>query len=140
VSSAAEQPPPIVGVYETVLYGPDLPALTAFYTEMLGLRRIGVGMEKLLTACRLPDGGVLLLFDPAVSGILGREVPEHGATGPGHIAFSVRASDLARWREYLERQGVDIEREVRWSQGLESIYVRDPGGNSVEFAGGELWD
>jgi catechol 2,3-dioxygenase-like lactoylglutathione lyase family enzyme len=140
MNAASGRSPPLLGVYETVLYGPDLPALTSFYTELLGLRRIEAGMERLLSACRLPDGGVLLLFDPAVSGAPGREVPEHGAAGPGHIAFRVSGDDLARWREYLERHGVEIERAVRWSQGVESIYVRDPAGNSVEFAVGELWD
>ena len=132
--------PPILGVYETVLYGPDLPALTRFYTEVIGLRQIHVGFDELLTACRLPDGGVLLLFDPSVSSVPGREVPEHGAAGPGHIAFRVRAEDLEPWREHLERCGLELEREVRWADGLTSLYVRDPAGNSVEFANGELWD
>ena len=134
------EPPPLLGVYETVLYGPDLAALTRFYTELIGLRRISVGFGELLTACRLPDGGVLLLFDPAASGVPGREVPAHGATGPGHIAFQVHAEDLAGWRAYLDRRGVELEREVQWSESLTSIYIRDPAGNSVEFVGGEIWD
>ena len=32
-----------------------------------------------------------------------------------------------------------IEREIHWEAELASIYVRDPAGNSVELANGELW-
>ena len=131
--------PQLQAVYETVLYGPDLAALAAFYTELFGLSRIEGGPPDLLVACRVPDGGVLLLFDPAAASASGREVPAHGATGPGHVAFRVSPEQLAAWREHLERHGVEIEREVRWSEDLCSTYVRDPACNSVEFANGDLW-
>ena len=138
--SASGRPPPLEGIYETVLYGPDLGALAHFYIDLLGLRQIEGGPADLLVACRLPDGGVLLLFDPAAAGATGREVPAHGSTGPSHVAFRVAPEELMAWQAWLELRGVEIEREVHWSDGLRSIYMRDPAGNSVELAGGELWD
>jgi catechol 2,3-dioxygenase-like lactoylglutathione lyase family enzyme len=119
-------------VYETVVYAPDLAAATAFYGDVLGLREVDDG------AFRLDDGGILLLFDPARSSQPGRPVPSHGATGAGHVAFSVEGLDA--WRERLREAGVELEQEKEWARGgARSIYVRDPAGNSVEFVEGDLW-
>jgi catechol 2,3-dioxygenase-like lactoylglutathione lyase family enzyme len=129
--------PGILGVYETVLYG-DVPALTAFYRDILGLRVVD-GPDELAAACRLPDGGMLLLFDPERSSLPGRRVPSHGASGPGHIAFLVPRGQLLRWLEEFVERGVEIDRDVEWSSGARSLYVRDPSGNSVELTEDELW-
>lgn len=128
------------GVYETVLYGSDVPALAAFYAEIVGLRSLETAADGLFAACRTPDGGVLLLFDPAMSAVEGRTVPSHGASGPGHVAFTVGRGERDAWRERLREAGVPIEREVQWSPAAVSIYVRDPAGNSVEFVDGEIWE
>src|SRR5262245_4610608 len=103
-----------------------------FYEDVLGLRLVD-GPDELSAAFRPPDGGVLLLFDPARSGEAGRAVPSHGADGAGHIAFTAPPGDLDRWRGRLEELGVEIEREVEWGGGRRSLYVRDPAGNSVEL-------
>jgi catechol 2,3-dioxygenase-like lactoylglutathione lyase family enzyme len=129
--------PRIRGIYETVLYG-DVPALEAFYRQVLGLRLVD-GPDELAAAFRLPDGAVLLLFDPERSGRPGRPVPSHGASGPGHVAFRVPKGELDRWRETLLEQGVEIDRDVEWDGGRRSLYVRDPAGNSVELTEDELW-
>ena len=92
---------------------------------------------KLMAVLRLGGGGVLLLFDPAAAGAPGRFVPSHGTTGAGHLAFGV--ADLDAWRRHLGSHDVEIEREIDWGSERASIYVRDPAGNSVEFARGELW-
>lgn len=128
----------LTGVYETVLYGHDLPALTAFYRDVLGLRLVD-GPDDLLAALRLPDGGVLLLFDPEVAARPGRAVPAHGGSGRGHVAFSLAAGGIAVWRERLAERGIELEQEVAWGEGRRSLYVRDPAGNSVELVEGELW-
>jgi len=130
--------PPLARVYETVLYGGDLEALAAFYGGVLGLRLVEP-MDELGAAFRLEDGAMLLLFDPSRASLPERPIPSHGATGPGHVAFAVRAGSLEEWRTALEAAGVPIEREVDWKRGAHSVYVRDPAGNSVELAAGELW-
>ncbi len=93
-------------------------------------------MDDLAAAFRLDDGGVLLVFAPQLSSQPGRAVPSHGATGAGHVAFSVDGLDS--WRERLAASGVEVEREVEWNGGR-SIYVRDPAGNSVELVEGDIW-
>ena len=121
------------GVYETVVYAPDLEAAAAFYRDVLGLRQVDD------TAFRLDDHGILLLFDPAQSSQPGRLVPSHGPSGGSvHVAFSVVSLD--RWRERLAAAGVEIEHEHEWARGgARSLYVRDPAGNSVELVEGDLW-
>ncbi len=128
----------ITGVYETVLYGDDVPAMVDFYARTLGLRVVD-GPDELSAAFRLADGGMLLVFDPARSGRPGRPVPSHGWRGPGHIAFRIPDGTHAAWRDALRAHGVPIEREVEWPRGGRSLYVRDPAGNSVELTADELW-
>jgi catechol 2,3-dioxygenase-like lactoylglutathione lyase family enzyme len=128
----------IIGVYETVVYGRDMAALRDFYAGVLGLRLVD-GPDELSAAFRLPDGGVLLAFDPARSSAPGRPVPSHGAQGPGHVAFRVPPESLDGWRAALEAAGVAVEREVDWPLGGRSLYVRDPAGNSVELTPGRIW-
>jgi catechol 2,3-dioxygenase-like lactoylglutathione lyase family enzyme len=134
------EPPPVTSVYETVLYGPDVPALAHFYADIVGLRLIELAPDELFAACRIPDGGVLLLFDPALSSEPGRSVPSHGTAGPGHVAFRVGDGELQSWMEHLTARELEIERFVEWGGGLASVYVRDPAGNSVEFVDGEIWE
>jgi catechol 2,3-dioxygenase-like lactoylglutathione lyase family enzyme len=129
--------PRIHDIYETVLYG-DVAALEAFYREVLGLRLVD-GPDELAAAFRLPDGGMLLLFDPERASRTGRPVPSHGASGPGHVAFRVPEGTLDRWHETLLEQDVEIERVVEWDSRRRSLYVRDPAGNSVELTEHELW-
>ena len=123
-------------VYETVLYATDVPATAAFYRDVLGLRVV-VEPDELSVAFRLADGGVLLVFDPDRASRPGRPVPSHGASGAGHVAFSVPA--LAEWAARLREREIEIELEKEWPQGGKSIYVRDPAGNSVELVAGDLW-
>ena len=130
--------PEISGVYETVLYGDDVSALTVFYADVLGLRVVA-GPDELAAAIRLPDAGVVLLFDPHLAGRPGRPVPSHGATGSGHIAFRIPKGSHDSWRAALADRGVPVEKEVDWEAGGRSLYVRDPAGNSVELTEDELW-
>ena len=48
--------------------------------------------------------------------------------------------DLPRWREKLVAHGVAIEHEQGWENGAQSIYFRDPAGNSLELATPRLWE
>lgn len=129
-------------ILETALYAADLDAAEAFYGGVLGLERAMRAGERHVFF-RL-DGAMLLIFNPAETALPppaeGLPVPPHGAAGPGHVAFAATAAELDRWRARLEAAGVAIEADFRWpGSDARSIYVRDPAGNSVEFAEPRLW-
>lgn len=131
----------ITGVLETSIYADDLPAAERFYAEVLGLEcHSRVPGRHVFFRC---GGGMLLVFDPgqttAPSAVSGAAIPPHGARGPGHVAFAIRAADLDSWRARLTACGVAIESAVTWPSGGRSIYFRDPAGNSVELAAPGIW-
>ena len=137
---------PPAAILETALYAADLDAAEAFYAGVLGFAKLARAGDRHVFF-RL-DAAVLLVFNPAATAHPpapdALPVPPHGATGPGHVAFAASAADLDRWRARLEAAGVAIEADFRWpgpdgAEGARSIYVRDPAGNSVEFAEPRLW-
>lgn len=125
-------------VYETVLYAEDVPAAASFYAEALGLRLVEEP-DELAAAFRLPDGDILLVFDPRRASQPGRPVPSHGATGAGHVAFAVEPGSLDGWAERLASSGIEVEQAVDWDGRGRSLYLRDPAGNSVELVDGDIW-
>jgi catechol 2,3-dioxygenase-like lactoylglutathione lyase family enzyme len=128
-----------LGILETALYADDLPAARHFYEEVLGLD------------CYASEAGrhvffrcgdqMLLIFNPETTseqrGAL--PVPPHGARGPGHVCFRISLSDLNGWRRRLAACGIAIEADFEWPGGGRSLYIRDPAGNSVEFAEPRIW-
>lgn len=134
----AEPPDMII---EAALYAEDLDAAERFYGGVLGLARIARGGGRhVFFRC---GPGVVLIFDPRETEVSDPSarlpVPPHGARGPGHLCFRAEPLGLEAWRERLEGAGVPIESVVDWPQGGRSIYVRDPAGNSVEFAEARIW-
>ena len=122
---------------ETSLYADDLDAAERFYAGILGLEVIGrVAGRHVFFRC---GDAVLLVFDPASTSAAGGQLPSHGARGAGHAAFAASAEELVQWREHLSAHGVVIEHEAQWPGGSHSFYVRDPAGNSIEFAEPALW-
>lgn len=87
---------------------------------------------------------MLLIFDPARSRLpprSGPPVPVHGPEpGRGHACFAASRPEIDRWRAVFEGAGVPVEAEFDWPNGARSLYVRDPAGNSIEFAEPRLWD
>ena len=125
------------GILETCLYVDDLDAAEEFYTRVLGLPLVGKEAGRhLFFSC---GQGMLLIFNPDKTLAADNEVPTHGARGPVHVAFAMRADEIDRWREHLRAHGVPIEQEVTWPHGGHSIYFRDPAGNSLELATPSLW-
>jgi catechol 2,3-dioxygenase-like lactoylglutathione lyase family enzyme len=129
-------------VLETALYCPDLDTAERFYRDVIGLQVIGkqAGRHVFLRC----GEGMLLLFNPEATadptvGTDGPAVPRHGAQGPGHLAFRLPERDIAHWHAQLKAAGVPIEAEIRWPQGGYSLYLRDPAGNSIEFATLAVW-
>jgi len=129
-------------ILESALYVTDLAAAEAFYTDILGLVLLGkVDGRHLFFRC---GSGVLLIFNadatkipPAPDARL--KVPPHGTVGDGHLCFAASAAEIARWKAHLEAKEIAIESEFEWPQGGRSIYIRDPSGNSIEFAESRIW-
>ena len=137
----AMTPPPLSGVLEAALYAGDLDAAEAFYGRVLGLERIArAGNRHVFFRA---GGTILLVFNPDETERPGTNpalpVPPHGARGPGHLCFAATADALDRIARHLAASGVAIEADFRWPNGARSVYVRDPAGNSVEFAEPRLW-
>src|SRR3954453_20606302 len=111
----------IRAIVETAIYVDDLDRAEAFYRDVLGMGVIGREAGRHVFF-RVGDG-VLLAFDPEAT-LKGDVLPPHGAKGPGHFAFGVRAEHLDEWRRRLEAHWVVIEKEVEWPRGGRSIYFR----------------
>lgn len=128
-------------ILETAVYAADLAAAEAFYGGLLGLPVIAKvsGRHVFFRV----GTGVLLVFNPAATEVPSISpalpVPTHGARGEGHVCFAASRVEIAAWRERLVQVGVAVEAEFDWPNGARSLYVRDPGGNSVEFAEPRLW-
>lgn len=130
--------PVITHIHETILYGPDLDAMAAFYAGVLGLRQVSRNADRAVVF-RINADAVLIAFNPAQTVKPHEIVPAHGATGAGHIAFATSAEGIDAWRAHLLTAGLAIEKTVDWPQGGRSLYTRDPAGNSVEFITGPVW-
>jgi catechol 2,3-dioxygenase-like lactoylglutathione lyase family enzyme len=129
--------PAIETVVETAVYAADLVATESFYGGVLGLPVIARDAERHVFF-RVGSATVLLVFNPA-STIKGGDLPDHGATGPGHFALGIRLESLDQWRRHLAECGVAIEKEVTWPRGGRSLYFRDPAGNAVELVTPGVW-
>lgn len=126
------------GILETALYVDDLKVAETFYKNVLGLElKVKSPERHLFFQC---GQGMLLIFDPKVTSIKSGPVPAHGGTGPGHTAFKISSSDFDKWREHLKECAVEIETEIDWPQGSQSIYFRDPAGNSLELTTLKTWN
>ncbi len=141
-ASASLPPAPAPGaVLETALYAADLDAAEAFYGGLLGLERITRAGNRHVFFRVGP--GVLLIFNPdeteVATGTTTMPVPPHGARGPGHMCFAMARDAIAALRARLLAAGVEVDAEFDWPNGAHSLYVRDPDGNSVEFAEPRLW-
>ena len=125
-------------ILETVLYGSDLEVLEHFYVEVIVLKRVtGTPGRNVVLQC---GNSAMILFNANASSQPGGLFPTHGTEGAGHIAFVVNEDELEAWRIHLNDKGVEIEKEVTWSEGGVSIYFSDPAGNSVELAPPTIWN
>jgi len=134
--------PVVRGVLEACLYAADLAAAERFYAEVVGLPVFArVPTRHVFFRC---GSTMFLVFDPTATArgmrtdASGSRL-EHGALGPGHVAFEVSVSSIGAWRDKLAQHGVAIEADVNWPGGGRSLYVRDPAGNSVELATKAVW-
>jgi extradiol dioxygenase family protein len=129
---------PVAGLDHVVLRTRDLAAMEDFYTRALGcsvVRRLPpeMGMVQL-------RAGASLIDLVSVEGVIGRRSGEDQPEGRNmdHFCLRVAPFDGERIRGQLRAAGVDCGEEAQrfgargWGQ---SIYVRDPEGNTVELKG-----
>ena len=110
-------------------------AMTELYERVLGLHQVARWPDG--RALRLGDGVVLLFERRRLAG-RGGPISDHGSTGPGHLCFRVAADDYEAWKRRIAG-GVEIVHEHEWSPEHRSFYFRDPAGNLLEIANGDLW-
>ena len=128
---------PGLGILETCIYVDDLSAAEAFYGSVLGLQVVSQQEGRhLFLRC---GDRMLLIFDPRQSSDEDGDLPPHGTSGDGHLAFAVRGAEMDEWKARLKAANVEIECEVEWPQGGRSCYFRDPAGNSLELAMPGIW-
>ena len=133
--------PPPAALLEAALYAADLDAAEDFYGGILGMQRIQrVANRHVFFRC---GQAVLLIFNPsetvkpAANPTL--PVPPHGASGPGHVCFAMAAADIEKMHARASAAGIAIDADFTWPHGPRSLYIRDPAGNSIEFAEPHLW-
>ena len=134
-------PPKITGVLEAALYAADLDRAEAFYHGVLNMEVV-LRLEQRHVFFRAGQT-ILLVFNPEEPAKPSQNtrmpVPAHGAHGPGHVCFRASRDEISRWRAHVLDQGIAVDAEFDWPNGARSLYIRDPAGNSVEFAEPHLW-
>jgi len=60
-------------------------------------------------------------------------IPATAGDGFLHVTFGIPATDFQRWQDRLQGCGVEIESEVTWPEGGDSLYFRDPDNHVVEL-------
>ena len=128
-------------ILEAAIYVDDLDAAESFYESVLGFSKIvRVGDRHVFFRFR---NTVLLIFNARETSKPSNNpnlpVPPHGMQGNGHVCFSATASDLDQWIEVFAHHAIEVEADFAWPNGCRSIYIRDPSGNSLEFAERGLW-
>ena len=130
------------GILETVIYADDLDAALLFYRDLIGLPLVSKEPNRHLFF--RVGSSMLLVFNPHSTRkkrihIGDQVIPQHGAGEATHFAFQIERAALSTIKSRLLEHGVAVEAEIDWPHGGQSIYCRDPVGNSVEFATRDLW-
>lgn len=131
-------------VLETALYAENLQETAAFYEQVLGLSRRAEdpGRHVFFDLGATAGDHVLLLFNPKATQIAdaGFPLPTHGASGAGHVCFTMGEDQVEAWARQLKAAGVEIEQDLTWpTTQARSLYFRDSAGNSVELGTSSIW-
>ncbi len=139
--------PKVRGLLEAALFVEDPARASAFYEQLLGLRKIR--SDERGSVFRLAARQYLLLVTyeaartpskPPGGIVPPCAMPGCEGPGPGHVALTVSTDALDSWRQRLENHGIEILGDVAWGQGERSLYFRDPDGNLVELATPRIWE
>jgi len=133
--------PKLNAVLETALYVEDLERSVSFYKTIFEFETLS--SDERLCALNVSNQQVLLLFLKGASTVVkvtsGGIIPPHDGDGELHLAFSIAASELEQWENWLVENDIEIESQVKWTRGGTSIYFRDPDKHLLELATLRLW-
>ena len=117
----------------------DLAAMMAFYSDIIGLEVIEGDYRETIVFLRVGEGfaghtSVVALFTAEDDEEDSEVGPEGGDTSSlHHLALTVKAEDLAPALSWYKAHGIEPwTAEHRWV-GWDSVYVKDPEGNTVEL-------
>jgi catechol 2,3-dioxygenase-like lactoylglutathione lyase family enzyme len=118
-----------VRIHHIALRTRDVPRLTAFYSDVLGLARSGREPRAAQSAADrvwLEAGGAILMIERAEED----EPTVHpGSSTKDLIAFTIDRTEAAAWLARLADHGVRIEAETAFT-----FYFRDPDGRRVALS------
>ncbi|MHA1537182.1 MAG: VOC family protein [Alphaproteobacteria bacterium] len=121
-----------------VLRARDVPALVAFYRDVLGCILEKVQEEFGLWQLRAGDGLIDIVDVKGKIGRRGGPAPGKEARGLDHFCLRIEPWDEDALAAHLRRHGIEPEKAAR-RYGAEgyglSIYIDDPEGNVVELRG-----
>jgi len=133
--------PNVTGVLETALYVEDLSRSMEFYQRLFHFEILF--SDARACAMSVADKQVLLLFKKGASlkphQAWGGNIPPHDGAGNLHLAFSIAAAEFESWEKWLEKNGVKIESKVKWQEGGQSLYFRDPDNHAIELTTPGTW-
>ncbi|MFM1897120.1 MAG: hypothetical protein RLZZ385_2194 [Pseudomonadota bacterium] len=126
----------IRGIDHVVLRTADLPAMLAFYRDLLGCP-VERTLEDLgLTQLRAGNSLIDLVTVDSELGRLGGGPPRQDGRNLEHLCVLLEGTDADGLRNYLGQAGVEVgEFQTRYGAdgfGL-SVYINDPQGNVVEL-------
>lgn len=133
--------PTVHGVLETALFVEDLERSAQFYRAVFGFESLD--RSERMCVMNVVGRQVLLLFKkgasvkPTVTS--GGTLPPCDASGTSHLAFSISASDVEDWEEWLRECGVPIESKVVGDGGSPRLYFRDPDQHVLELVTPGTW-
>src|SRR5258706_12323679 len=114
-----EQIPKLTGILETALYVEDVPRAAEFYRSLFGFEVML--QDHRFCALSVAGKDVLLLFLRGGSTqpmeVPGGIIPPPDGSGQTHFAFSIPATELQPWEEFLAARHIPIESKTSWPRG-----------------------
>jgi catechol 2,3-dioxygenase-like lactoylglutathione lyase family enzyme len=129
------------GIIETAIHVKDLRKSAEFYRSLFEFETL-LDTDRLI-ALNIAGRSVLLLFQQGATGepfaTPGGVIPPHHGSTSGHLAFSIKSSEVQGWKKRLADAAIPIESTVQWPGGAQSLYFRDLDDHLVELLTPGFW-
>lgn len=132
------------GLGEIAIRCEDLGRMTAFYGDVLGLKRMEGNVTEGIVFFRIAEGfgghtQVLALFDKRYASRPGQQLTRTGTPVTGassslhHLAFSLPYKEQEAVMCWYEEQGLQFQVQTFGWVGWRGVFTEDPEGNTVEL-------